>query len=140
VTASRVPAVLRRRVRERAGDRCEHRLLAREDAYFSHESDHIIAEKHGGETTLENLAWACFDCNRFKGSDTASLDPQSGQLVALFDPRTQVWREHFEIDGGRIRPLTPAGRATERLLKLDLPKRVDVGEILSQAGRYPSAK
>ena len=86
MTASRVPAALRRGVRERAGDRCEYCLLAQDDAYLSHEPDHIIAEKHGGETTFENLARACFDFNRFRGSDIASFDPESGQLVPLSNP------------------------------------------------------
>jgi hypothetical protein len=124
-------------VSERAGDRCEYCRLAQHDAYFSHEPDHIIAEKHGGETTFENLAWACFDCNRFKGSDIASLDPPSGELVQLFNPRSQSWREHFEIHGGTIRGLTPTGRATERLLKFNLSERVEVRHVLSQTGRYP---
>ncbi|MBX3436655.1 MAG: HNH endonuclease [Planctomycetaceae bacterium] len=52
-------------------------MLDERAAYFRHEPDHIIAEKHGGETTAENLALACFDCNWFKGSDIASLDPIS---------------------------------------------------------------
>ena len=137
MSANHVSAGLRRRVRERAGDRCEYCLLAQDDAYFSHEPDHIIAEKHGGETAFENLAWACFDCNRFKGSDIASRDPRSGELVPLYNPRTDSWDEHFEVDGGAIRALTATGRATERLLKLNLPKRVEVREALSQGGHYP---
>jgi hypothetical protein len=66
-----------------------------EDAFFPYEPDHIIAVKHGGMSTLENLAWACFDCNRFKGSDIASLDTVSGDLIPLFNPRIHSWQEHF---------------------------------------------
>lgn len=137
MSSSHVPARLRRRVSQRAGDRCEYCLLAQHDAYFSHEFDHIVAEKHGGLTTFENLAWSCFDCNRFKGSDIASCDPESGELVPLFNPRIQAWAEHFVIHEGMIRGLTPSGRATERLLKFNLPERVEVRHILSQTGRYP---
>jgi hypothetical protein len=59
-------------------------------------------------------------------------------LVPLYNPRTDSWDEHFEIDGGAIRALTATGRATERLLKFNLPKRVEVRETLSQGGHYPS--
>ena len=132
-----VPAALRRHVRQRASNCCEYCLLAEEDAFFTHEPDHVIAEKHGGATSFENLAWACFDCNRFKGSDIASLDPLTGELVPLFDPRTQVWHEHFElIGGGTIHPLTPIGRATEHLLKLNLDERVEARNLLAALGRY----
>ena len=88
MSSAYVPARLRRRVQQRAAGRCEYCLLSEEDAFFSHEPDHIIAKKHGGTTSYANLAWACFDCNRFKGSDIASKDLLTGQLVSLFDPRT----------------------------------------------------
>ena len=132
-----IPAALRREVRERAKSRCEYCLLAEEHAFFSHEPDHIIAEKHGGKTTGQNLALACFDCNRFKGSDIASVDPASDNLVPLFNPRTQVWNEHFAIEGGRIIPLTSVGRVTARLLKFNLPERIEVRETLALFERYP---
>jgi 5-methylcytosine-specific restriction endonuclease McrA len=96
-----MPAALRRAIRQRAKNKCEYCLLAEEHAFFKHEPDHIVAEKHGGETTLENLALACFDCNRFKGSDIASIDPKSKRLTPLFHPRLQVWDEHFKIDQGK---------------------------------------
>jgi 5-methylcytosine-specific restriction endonuclease McrA len=72
-----VPERLRRQVQERAQGRCEYCLIHESDMYYPHEPDHVIAEKHGGATSLENLAWACFYCNRFKGSDLASVDPAS---------------------------------------------------------------
>jgi hypothetical protein len=112
-------------------------LLAEEHAFFPYELDHIIAEKHGGETTAQNLALACFDCNRFKGSDIASIDPASGELTSLFNPRTQSWHDHFRIESGVIIPMTSVGRGTEKLLKFNLPERVEVREILSKTGRYP---
>lgn len=139
MSITRVGAAQRRRVQERAGGRCEHCLLSEEDAFFSHEPDHIIAEKHRGETVDENLAWSCFDCNRHKGSDIASRDPSTNQLTPLFDPRTQHWHEHFEFRDGRIDGITAIGRVTERLLKMNLPKRVEVRRILREAGRYPTA-
>ena len=97
-----ISAELRRQVIRRSESRCEYCLLSVNDSFFEHEADHIIAKKHGGETSLENLALACFDCNRFKGSDIASLDPRSGELVPLFNPRTDEWQIHFSVDGGTV--------------------------------------
>ena len=93
--------------------------------------------KHGGKTSPENLALACFDCNRFKGSDIASLDPATGKLVALFNPRKQQWTDHFELLEGVIVPLTPVGRVTEKLLRLNLPARVEVRQRLAAITDYP---
>lgn len=87
-----VPATLRRQVIERAGNRCEYCLISAEVAFFPHEVDHVVAEKHGGATEIDNLALACWRCNRHKGSDLTSFDPETRQLSPLFNPRTQVWR------------------------------------------------
>lgn len=133
---ARILASLRREVRERAGERCEYCLLAESQAFFPHEPDHLIALKHGGRTTSANLALACFDCNRFKGSNIGSIDPVSGELVMLFNPRTQRWSEHFHLNGGQIVPLTPVGRVTERLLRFNLAHRVKIRDRLASLGLY----
>jgi hypothetical protein len=112
-------------------------LLPEAQAFFPHEPDHVIAAKHGGESIIDNLALACFDCNRFKGSDIASIDPESHKLTHLFNPRTQEWSEHFSIAGGIIKPLTAIGRVTASLLRLNLESRVEVRQILASVGRYP---
>ena len=140
MSADHLSTELRRQVRARAGNRCEYCLLAEEDAHFPHEPDHIIARKHGGASTLENLALACFDCNRFKGSDIASLDTVTGEIVALFNPRTEIWNEHFKLDGGGIAPLTSFGRVTEETLRFNLPQRVETREILAKLGEYPGPR
>lgn len=85
--------------------------------------DHIISRKHGGQTVLENLAFACFYCNRHKGSDIASL-ADSGQLTRLFNPRTDDWNEHFFQNGRRIEGKTVVGEVTTRLLQFNLPDRL----------------
>ncbi len=82
-------------------------LTKADDCLLPHEPDHIIATKHRGETAVSNLAWMCFICNRAKGSDIASIDPQTGEVVRLFSPRRDSWPEHFSIeDDGVIRALT----------------------------------
>jgi hypothetical protein len=134
VSPSYLTAALRQQVRGRAEGRCEYCLLAEVDAHLPHEADHIIAEKHRGATRLENLALACFDCNRFKGSNIASIDPMGGELVPLFNPRKHNWTDHFDVRGGEIIPLTAVGRVTEIILRLNLRNRVEVREILAEIG------
>lgn len=102
-----------------------------------HEPDHIIPRKHGGRDDDDNLAWACFHCNRYKGSEVGALDIESGQLVPLFNPRRHSWADHFVLDGGRIEPLTDIGRVTVLVLQLNRPNRVDMRMVLKQAGLYP---
>ena len=85
---SYVSAALRRLVYERAGGRCEYCLYHDRYAAQPHEIDHIYAEKHGGESVEENLCLSCFDCNRYKGSDVASVDDNT--IVRLFHPRNDI--------------------------------------------------
>lgn len=104
-----VPAALRRHVRARAGGRCEYCLLHEEDAALPHEPDHIYATRHRGPTEVWNLAWTCYFCNRCKGCDLASLDPESGRIVRLFHPRRDKWRRHFEFLDRHIVPKSAIG-------------------------------
>ena len=119
-----IPAELRRLVVARARRRCEYCGIREEDTYFGCEVDHIISEKHGGSTDEANLAFACVVCNRAKGSDIATL-AEDGAVVELFHPRRHAWNDHFSIEGARIIGLTRIGRATERLLKLNAPDRIE---------------
>jgi hypothetical protein len=120
-----IQMALRRQVFERAQNRCEYCLLPVDVAFFPHEVDHVIAEKHGGATNLDNLAFSCWRCNRHKGSDLASFDPQTGQLSPLFNPRTQVWLEHFIYESNKMVGLTPEGRTTVHLLRLNSEERLN---------------
>jgi len=88
-------------------------------------------------STPENLAYACLRCNAWKGSDIGSVDPETGQLVSLFNPRQQEWAQHFKLQGFVIEPLTVEGRATARLLRLNIDKRVVERRALMLVGRYP---
>ena len=133
-----VPERLRRQVQERAQGRCEYCLIHESDMYYPHEPDHVIAEKHGGPTSLDNLAWACFYCNRFKGSDLASFDPTSNKVVFLFHPREQRWNRHFRLNGALIEGITSSGRATVALLHLNDAERVAYRLGLIDIGHYPA--
>ncbi len=132
-----ISAELRRQVIMRAANCCEYCRLSQEDNTFSFQVDHIIAEKHGGETELDNLSWSCPNCNAFKGSDIGSIDPKTGKLTSLYNPRQQKWDNHFRLDGPIIKPLTPEGRVTVRLLKFNRNELVNERHSLITFGRYP---
>lgn len=116
---SEVSVALRRSVIELSKGKCEYCTLHQDFSIYTHEIDHVIAMKHGGRTVIENLALSCLSCNRHKGSDLTSFDPVTGDVTRLFDPRSQVWAEHFELDRGRIRGLSAIGRTTVMLLKFN---------------------
>lgn len=127
---------LRRQVVQRAQNHCEYCHVHQDNRFYAHEIDHIYAEKHGGATEFENLCLACSECNRYKGSDLCSFDTVTDKVVPLFHPRRDHWDEHFKLDDGYIRALTPSGRVTARLLHFNDPETVDRRRMLIQAGRY----
>lgn len=131
-----IPVNLRQKVKERAQFCCEYCLIPEKLSLASHQVDHVIAEKHGGKTTEENLALSCSLCNQAKGSDLASTDPETGNIVRLYHPRQDKWRDHFAIDieSGMIQPLTEIGRVTVKLLKINRLDSLPVRQILIRIG------
>jgi hypothetical protein len=122
--ASDISDQVRAYVAHRAGHRCEYCLIHENDAGFPHQVEHIVSRKHGGTSAFDNLAYACILCNRYKGSDVASINPKTGEAVRLFHPRHDRWMEHFRLDTDFIEPLTEAGSATVRLLRLNAAERL----------------
>jgi hypothetical protein len=110
---------LARAVRERAAERCEYCRIPQFALPLPFQIEHIIAEQHGGETILENLALACPHCNRYKGPNIAGVDPDSGQLVRLFHPRTDHWSEYFQFEAERIVGKTPVGKVSVQVLAIN---------------------
>ncbi len=124
MSSTYIPAALRRLVEERANHRCEYCLIPDKVSFFPNEIDHIIAEKHGGKTDADNLAFTCWRCNRHKGTDLGSFDPQTGEFSFLFNPRRQKWSEHFAFDEAVIIGLTNEGRTTANLLQFNSNERL----------------
>lgn len=125
-------------VASRANFICEYCLIAEADAYFRFQIEHIISRKHDGSSELENLAFACVFCNRYKGSDIASLKPGTNELVRFYNPRTDRWREHFQLNGVAIDSLTEIGEATARILQMNHDDQLLEREVLTRRRRYPS--
>jgi hypothetical protein len=114
-----IPADLRRRVMLRSEGCCEYCRIPEDATANGCEVDHIIAEKHNGATTEDNLAYACFFCNRNKGSDIGSYKPGTNIFVRFFNPRSDAWNAHFQLDPSdeiTVLPLTDIGEVTIRLL------------------------
>jgi hypothetical protein len=135
-----VTAELRRLVINRADNLCEYCLIHEEDTFFGCEVDHVISEKHGGPTEAGNLAYACLICNRNNGSDVGSVLPplSSGVFIRFFNPRTDLWSEHFtleDIEGIVIRPLTDVGEVTSRILAFNSGERLLERQALRDVGR-----
>lgn len=100
--------------------------------------DHVIARQHGGETVESNLALSCTRCNSFKGPNIAGLDPESGELMRLFSPRTDVWSEHFRIVGSIIQGVTAIGRTTVLVLQINHEDAVALRGSLIAEGIFGS--
>lgn len=92
--SERVPRTLARQVARRAHWRCEYCLSPAAYSTQPFEVDHIIPRSKRGRTVLKNLAFSC-GCNSYKAHRTQARDSQTGRLVALFNPRRQLWSRHF---------------------------------------------
>ena len=125
---------LRQQIRNRAGDRCEYCLIPRRADQLPFQVDHIVAKFHHGAATLDNLAWSCFDCNAYKGTNLSGIDPLTQELVSLIHPRVDDWHEHFEWNGPALIGKTKRGRATIDVLRINLPSRVEHRRLLILLG------
>ena len=126
-------------VRRRAGDRCEYCHLPQDATPFiTFHIEHVIAKQHTpGDGDVDNpnrLALSCDRCNLFKGPNLSSIDPESDEIVNLFNPRTDSWTDHFLVRGGLVIGLSPTGRATMRLLNMNDARRVDLREQWLEEG------
>ncbi len=136
--SSYVSAGLRRLVCERADHLCEYCLIHEDDTFLGCHVDHIVSEKHGGQTMPENLAYACAFCNQHKGTDIASISRRTGKLTSLFNPRTDFWHEQFRLEENAIVALTEVGEVTADILRFNSIDRVIERNALVDVGRYPS--
>ena len=126
----------RGQVRQRAGGRCEYCRLPDHAVDLPFHVEHIVASVHLRDDSFANLAWACPRCNLRKGPNLATVDPQTGEHVPLFNPRTMNWVEHFTVHAGVILGLSLIGRGTARLLDMNDSKRLEHRKALIEAREY----
>ena len=134
-----ITPALRRAVAERSGYRCSYCQTAERLTGSQLTVDHIIPESLGGQTTLDNLCLACWECNLLKHDRIVATDPESGTTVRLFNPNAQLWHEHFtwHMAGILVIGLTPTGRATVNALRLNRPVLVSARRLWVQIGGHP---
>jgi hypothetical protein len=138
MSVTHIPADMRRVVVARAEGLCEYCLIAEVDTGFGCQFDHVISEKHGGTTTLGNLAQACVACNVAKGSDVGSIHSETGDFCRFFNPRSDRWSDHFVLRDYRIEALTLIGTVTVRIFQFNAVERLLERQALTLAHRYPN--
>ncbi len=133
-----IPARLRQQVAERGHHRCCY-CHSPELVGVPMVIDHVIPQKAGGATEVNNLALCCYRCNEFKGARLNAIDPQTGESVPLFNPCAQDWHKHlaWSDDGLRIIGQTAIGRATVKALRLNNDWLVRARRVWVSAGLHP---
>lgn len=129
-------------VAARAGGCCEYCRSPERFAVQSFAVEHVEPRSRGGTDAADNLAFSCPGCNNHKYTRTTAVDPATGVVVPLFNPRRQGWRDHFvwADDWSEVLGLTPTGRATVVALRLNRPGVVNLRRVLFATGLHPPAE
>jgi len=128
---------LRQKIRRQANYRCEYcHTLERHLPFAAFHLDHIVARQHGGADEELNLAWSCHSCNLHKGTNLSSADPDTREIVRIYNRRVDKWGDHFQIEAEFIRGKTSTGRATVWLLELNSAERRDLRVALRALGEW----
>ena len=134
-----IPVAIQRAVLELSKGYCEYCVIPSNFStdYFHHE--HIIPLTLDGKTELGNLARSCGICNNNKSDKIKHTDPLTKQIVRLYHPRQDIWTDHFQwrADDLHIIGITPIGRATIDLLKLNRVNAVNLRKLLKMADLHP---
>lgn len=133
-----ISAKTREEVIFRARGFCEY---CRSDSKFAespYDVEHILPQSKGGKSELDNLALACHGCNLFKAAKTKVFDSMTNKNVRLFNPRTDVWRNHFgwTSDFSELIGLTAIGRATIEALDLNREGLINQRKRFHIHGKY----
>jgi len=135
-----IPTHIDQNVRHAAKQRCGYCLRPQHLVMARLEVEHIIPLAKGGTDDEANLWLACPICNGHKADKVSALDPETGVIVPLFNPRMHIWADHFRWsnDGIQVIGLTPTGRATVIALQLsDDPDALLVRSYWVLAGWHP---
>jgi hypothetical protein len=124
-------------VQARAVGCCEYCRMHQSLQGATFHVEHVVPLSRGGDSQLDNLAWACPSCNLHKASRIDAIDPDAGNQVPLFSPRSDIWDEHFRWDGYRIVGQTPMGRATVAALEFNHPRRIQIRQAEKLFDLFP---
>ena len=130
---------LKEKIRQQAKFRCGYCLRSELLIGMPMEFEHLIPLALGGQTVEENLWLSCRRCNEFKGIQIQGFDLETSENAPLFNPRTQVWSEHFSwsMDGTEVIGLTPIGRVTVNTLNLNEEIIVITRRLWVSVGWFP---
>jgi hypothetical protein len=130
---------MRKQVEQRAQERCEYCHAPQNACGYRFHLEHLIPRTLGGKDALPNRALACASCNLAKADKVKGIDPITGEEVVLFNPRTQVWEEHFRWadDQQTIEGLTKIGRATVATLSINSELRKKARLLWFEKGLLP---
>jgi len=108
-------------VARRAEHICEYCHAPEAIFNFPFEIEHIVPLCREGADDLENLALACRSCNLHKAVYVTGFDSITQRKLRLFDPRRDVWEQHFLVDleTGLISGITEVGRGTVARLEMN---------------------
>ena len=113
-------------VSARARHACEYCHAPEAVFNLPFEVEHVTPRARGGETTEDDLALSCRSCNLHKSDYVGAVDELTRREVSLFNPRLDVWHEHFSVveETGEIKGLTASGRATVSRLRMNGAKQI----------------
>ncbi|MEH2321400.1 HNH endonuclease [Nostoc sp.] len=139
MASRKIPDAIQQQVRQRASELCEYCHASEKWQYVLFTVDHVIPLSQNGKDTIDNLALACFHCNRKKSAKTTAVAPESALEVALFNPRESLWSEHFiwSADKLKINGLTQTGQATIAALNLNRERIVNIRAADKVVNRHP---
>jgi hypothetical protein len=84
----------------------------------------------GEAQELDGYLLARAHCNRHKRPNLAGFDAVTGQIVRLFNPRMDIWGEHFAIVGAHLYGKTAIGRVTVDVLRMNGEDQIFVWNAL----------
>ena len=136
---TKIPDWLYERLKAQTGLRCGYCRTSAKITGHRLTIEHIIQLVRGGPSDEDNLWLSCRNCNEYKGAQVDAIDPITNQRAPLFNPRKQIWREHFtwSADSETIIGLTPTGRATVMALKLNHPEIMEARKRWVSVGWHP---
>ncbi len=106
----KISAPVREQVRQRAAFLCEYCHTDEHWQLVPFTVDHILPASEGGSDTLENLALACFHCNRHKSDKQTVFDAITEKEILLFNLMKSMTASFFPPKLKRLLKNDDAGR------------------------------
>lgn len=136
---SRISQKLQNKIRLQAKNRCGYCLLPQHLNPTTLEMEHLHPTSAGGTDEEENLWLACRECNSHKSNKTHGFDTKTKRMVKLFNPRLQIWKNHFKFSSDKTEIIgkTASGRATVEALQLNNSTLVTVRKLWIEFDLFP---